>query len=266
MPQTFAQYSHVFSLGKKIRELSSTIYNSLQMLGLMAGMGAGAALVWGGYHSMAPASQVYGKTFVGDPSRTRELALTFDDGPNDPHTFHLLEILHRHNVKATFFMVGKYVDQRPDIARAVAREGHAIANHTYFHPNLIFRSEWQLRDEIARCERALQDAVGETRTNLFRPPFGGRRPKTLQLVRNLGMVPVMWNVAGVDWSAASADAISRKVAAGIRGGDVILLHDGGHRRFGTDRSLTVRAVKDIVERHKNEGYRFCTVPEMMARN
>ena len=232
------------------------------MLGLIAG--TGAALVLAGYHSMSPKSQFYGHTFTGRPGGEREIALTFDDGPNDPYTFQLLEIMQRRGVKATFFMIGKYVDQRPDIARAVSQAGHQVGNHTYSHPNLIFRSKWQLRDEIARCERALQDAVGERHTKLMRPPFGGRRPVTLRTVRAMGLTPVMWNVTGFDWSAKSAEAIEGKVTRQVRGGDVVLLHDGGHLRFGTDRSLTVKATERLIEKYQGEGYEFRTVGEMMG--
>lgn len=232
------------------------------MLGLIAG--TGAALVVAGYNTMAPKSQLYGKTFIGTGLRNRQIALTFDDGPNDPHTFHLLEILARHGIKATFFMIGKYVDLRPDIAQAVADAGHAVGNHTYTHPNLIFQSGWQLRDEISRCDRALNDAAGEKRTKLFRPPFGGRRPATLRIVRQMGLTPVMWNVTGWDWSAKSSAFIENKVNNQVRGGDVILLHDGGHLQFGTDRSFTVQAVERMIERYRQEDYTFVTVPEMMA--
>lgn len=233
------------------------------MLGLIAG--AGAILVAAGYNTMSPRSQLYGRTFTGVRPKTREIALTFDDGPNDPHTFRLLEVLERKSVKATFFMVGKYVDRRPDIARAVAERGHAVGNHTYTHPNLIFQSGWQLRDEVSRCDRALADAIGEARTKLFRPPFGGRRPATLRTLRSLGMTPVMWNVTGWDWSAKSADTIERKVSAQIHGGDVVLLHDGGHLGFGADRSYTVKATERLLERFLSEGFAFRAIPEMMAK-
>ena len=230
------------------------------MLGLAAG--SAALAVFGGYHTMAPRSQLYGQTFVRG-SQKREIALTFDDGPNEPYTFQLLDILARHSVKATFFMIGKYVDRRPDIACAVADAGHVVGNHTYTHPNLILRSGWQVRDEIARCERALRDAVGERHSRLFRPPFGGRRPETLRIVRELGWTPVMWNVTGFDWNAKSAEYIEGKVTRQVKGGDVVLLHDGGHLAFGIDRSFTVQVVETIIKRYQGEGYKFRTVAEMM---
>jgi peptidoglycan/xylan/chitin deacetylase (PgdA/CDA1 family) len=87
------------------------------MLGPVLAGTAAAAAIAAGYQSMTPTGQWYGRTFVGLPPGTKHLALTYDDGPNDPHTFRLLEILARHNVRATFFLIGRFVRQRPDIAR-----------------------------------------------------------------------------------------------------------------------------------------------------
>jgi peptidoglycan/xylan/chitin deacetylase (PgdA/CDA1 family) len=212
---------------------------------------------------MAPRSQLYGRTFIGNGDNPSQLALTFDDGPNDPFTLKLLDVLAKHSVKATFFMIGKYVDQRPDIVRDVVAAGHVVANHTYTHPNLIFQSQSQFHDELARCERALGSAVGENHAPLFRPPFGGRRPAVFRTLKRSGMKPILWSVTGWDWSARSAEQIERKVTEQIRGGDVILLHDGGHLQFGTDRSFTVKATDRLIARYRGEGYIFSTIPEMI---
>ena len=235
------------------------------MLGLAIGAAtaaAAAAATYAGYSAMAPTSQLYGRTLVRS-ANPHQLALTYDDGPNDPHTLRLLEILARHDVRATFFMIGRHVQQRPQIARAVAQAGHALGNHTFTHPNLIFCSEMQTRIQLAGCTRAIEDVVGQT-PKLFRPPFGGRRPSTLRIVRELGLTPVMWNVTGWDWDAHSSDAIERKVSKQIRGGDVILLHDGSHRQLGMDRSHTVAATDALLTRYKGEGFQFATVPEIIG--
>jgi len=221
-----------------------------------------AAAVAAGYQSIAPTGQWYGRTFTGLARGTKQIALTYDDGPNDPHTLRLLEILDRHEVKATFFLIGHYVRQRPDIAREVAKAGHVIGNHTFTHPLLIFKSAAEIRRELSSCRAAIQDAIGE-HSNLFRPPFGGRRPATLHTARELGLEPIMWSVTGYDWNAPPAVAIERKVSRQIRGGDVILLHDGGHKKMGADRSQTVQATEHLVNRYKQEGYSFVTIPEMM---
>jgi peptidoglycan/xylan/chitin deacetylase (PgdA/CDA1 family) len=223
-----------------------------------------AGLVVAGYNTMAPRSQLYGRTFIGRAPGTRELALTFDDGPNDPYTFHLLEVLAKHEVRAAFFMIGRYVKERPEIAAAVARQGHVIGNHTFTHPNLIFRTPGQVRSEIAACEEALDDAVERNHAPLFRPPWGARTPVVLRTVRQLGMTPVLWSVTGYDWNAASAADIKHEVRRQVRGGDVVLLHDGGHKHMGVDRSYTVQAVDELIHRYKEEGYAFRTIVEMMA--
>jgi peptidoglycan/xylan/chitin deacetylase (PgdA/CDA1 family) len=165
-------------------------------------------------------------------------------------------------VRATFFLIGRYVNQRPDIVRELAGAGHVIGNHTFTHPLLIFRTPARIRQEIADCQHALTDAVGE-HSNLFRPPFGGRRPAVLRIVAEMGFHPVMWNVSGCDWKAPSSAYIEKKVARKVRGGDVILLHDGGHKAFGADRSLTVTATDHLIAHYKAEGYEFVTIPEMM---
>lgn len=219
-------------------------------------------MTFAGYSAMAPTSQFYGSTLVRGTNR-RRLALTFDDGPNDPHTLKLLEVLAKHEVRGTFFMIGRYVQQRPQIAREVAQAGHVIGNHTFTHPNLIFCSEMQTRVQLSECNRAIEDAVGQT-PKFFRPPFGGRRPSTLRIARELGLEPVMWNVTGFDWDAHSSEAVERKVSKQVRGGDIVLLHDGGHRQIGLDRSHTVAATERLVARYKSEGYQFVTIPEILG--
>jgi peptidoglycan/xylan/chitin deacetylase (PgdA/CDA1 family) len=194
---------------------------------------------------------------------TRQLALTYDDGPNDPHTLRLLDVLARHEVRATFFLIGRYVIQRPDIVRQIAQAGHAVGNHTFTHPLLTFRSDAEIRRELTGCHTAIAEAMGE-HSNIFRPPFGGRRPAVLRIARELGLEPVMWNITGYDWSAPPAETIERKVSGKIRGGDVILLHDGGHRQMGADRAQTVTATDRLIARYKSQGFEFVTIPEMTA--
>jgi peptidoglycan-N-acetylglucosamine deacetylase len=233
------------------------------MLPALIGLAAAAAASTVGYQSMAPTGQWFGRTFTGLARGSKQIALTYDDGPNDPHTLKLLEVLAKHDVRATFFMIGRYVRQRPDIAREVARAGHAAGNHTFTHPLLIFESAAETRMQLLDCRQALEDAVGK-HSNLFRPPFGGRRPATLRIARELGFETIMWNVTGYDWNAPPAAEIEKKVARQMRGGDVILLHDGGHRAMGADRAQTVIAADNLIQRYKDEGYEFVTVEAALS--
>ena len=235
------------------------------MLGLaLTGAASAAAIAAAGYQSMAPTGQWFGRTFTGLPRRSRQLALTYDDGPNDPHTLRLLEVLAKHGVHATFFLIGRYVRQRPEIVREIVQAGHVVGNHTFTHPLLTFESEAEVRKELDNCRSALQDAIGEP-SNLFRPPFGGRRPAVLRVARECGLEPVMWNVTGYDWNAPSSAVIERKIVKQIRGGDVILLHDGSHKDLQADRSQTVIATDRLITRYQSEGYEFVTIPQMIAK-
>ena len=234
------------------------------MLALMTGAGAlaaGAGLA--AYGAVSPESQLFGRTFVAAAADTRRIALTFDDGPNDPHTLRLLEVLAKHQVKATFFMIGRFVRERPEIARAVAQAGHVVGNHTFTHANLFFASSAQLAKELEDCERALTETVGE-HSQLFRPPWGFRRPGTLRAAAARGLTTVMWSVTGYDWKLTTPEAIEQRVTPQMRGGDVILLHDGGHWQMGVDRSATVAATDRLLARYQGEGYNFVTIPEVMA--
>ncbi len=206
---------------------------------------------------MAPGAQLYGRTVThgDDPG---QMALTYDDGPNDPHTLRLLELLAKHNARATFFLIGRYVRQRPDIARAIQAAGHEIGNHTFTHPNLIFLSARKLRQELDDCNKALEDTLG-AKPRLFRPPFGGRRPNVLRTARALGMTPIMWSITGFDWSAKSPGYVIGKVTRQVdshngKHGEIILLHDGGHLAFGADRSHTVTATQRLLEMYAGKEF------------
>jgi peptidoglycan/xylan/chitin deacetylase (PgdA/CDA1 family) len=193
----------------------------------------------------------------------RELALTFDDGPNERYTEEILEYLANYRVRATFFMVGDYVRQLPHLVRRVAEAGHLVGNHTMRHPNLMYQSPARVREELSGCSRLLEDTLG-ARVRFFRPPYGGRRPDVLRAARALGMVPVLWNAAGYDWRRIQPEQIFTHLKKSIvrnqhaGRGSTLLLHDGGPGGLGVDRSRTVGAVPIVVHRLKRDGFRFVT--------
>lgn len=229
-------------------------------------IGAGVAVAAAGvaaYHSMAPWSQGFGTTFVGGPAIGKQIALTYDDGPNDPHTLRLMEVLEKDGVRATFFVIGRYVRRRPDIVRDLLKAGHVVGNHTFTHPQLTMCGALETRIQLEECQRAVEDATGQS-PRLFRPPFGGRRPHTLRIARSLGLEPVMWNVTSWDWKTPPAAKIVNTCSRHMHGGDVILMHDGSHAEFGADRWQTVVATHLLIEAWRDQGYEFVTVPEMMG--
>jgi peptidoglycan/xylan/chitin deacetylase (PgdA/CDA1 family) len=238
-------------------------YNHLVLPILLGAAGLAGLATWAGFQTMWPTSQAYGPTFIGLPRGSRLLALTYDDGPNDPYTWRMMEVLERHGVRATFFLLGSFVQQKPEIARALVSAGHAIGIHTWDHPNLIFASAAETRRQLQQTRQAILDATGVDPT-IFRPPFGGRRPASLRIARAMGLLPVMWNVTCHDWKPKSAQEIAALAERQIQGGDIILLHDGEYHRIGVDRSRSVEATDRILSRYKPEGYDFVTIPQMLS--
>lgn len=235
------------------------------LLSAITALASAAAASYAGYATMAPTAQFYGRTITHgtDPN---QMALTYDDGPNHPHTLHLLDVLAKYQARATFFLIGRYVRQRPELVRAIAGAGHEIGNHTFTHPNLIFAPATKLRQELEDCNKVLEDALG-TRPILFRPPFGGRRPSVLRAARALGMEPVMWSVTAYDWNAKSSDAIFQKASNQIDSrrtmqSEVILLHDGGHLAFGAGRQFTVQASEKLLQHYA--GKRFVGISDLIG--
>lgn len=232
---------------------------------LLGGLGVAGLATVAGYNTMSPTSQLYGRTFIGRSRGSRVMALTYDDGPNDPYTWRMMEVLERHGVKATFFLIGQFVRQKPEIARALVDAGHVVGSHTWDHPNLIFCSKTEVRRQLEQTQKAIFDATGVEAT-LFRPPFGGRRPASLRTVHGFGLLPIMWNVTCYDWKAKSTAEIVAHAGRQIRGGDVILLHDGGYLCMGADRSHSVEASDQILARYQRAGYEFVTIPQMMEKS
>ncbi len=227
--------------------------------GVVTGLAAGAYY----YAALSPESQIFGRTVIAG-SNTQELALTFDDGPNDPYTQQLLELLHRHQARATFFLVGDYVRRRPDIVREIQQAGHLLGNHTVTHPSLLWESPSRVREELIGGSAAIEDATGEA-VKWFRPPFGARRPDVLRTAVELGLAPVMWNITAHDWDATDPKALAAKVQSGIlrnqrrHRASNILLHDGSHRNFGFDRSVTLAATTSLLQSWKGSPFRMVTV-------
>jgi peptidoglycan/xylan/chitin deacetylase (PgdA/CDA1 family) len=221
---------------------------------------AAAGLLVGGcaYAARWPTSQIFGRTLIAG-TNPDEIALTFDDGPNGAYTERLLELLAAHKVKATFFMVGNFVLHNPALARTVAEAGHLLGNHTMTHPPLFWQAAERVREELKSTTAIIEGATGK-KVKYFRPPFGSRRPVVLSIAREMGLTPVMWNITAHDWDAPEVEPLAAKITRGIRRNQTIkrasnlLLHDGGHRRVGIDRSVTLAATKIVLETHPDLRY------------
>jgi peptidoglycan-N-acetylglucosamine deacetylase len=235
----------------------------MALIEFSAGAAAGFAASVTLHSAFSPGSQLFARTpFHGDDPR--EVALTYDDGPNDACTEPLLELLARHRAKATFFMIGRFVRQNPALARQVHAAGHLIGNHTMTHPWLAWQSAARIREELRGCNEALEDALGAP-VHYFRPPHGARRPAVLREAAALGMTTVQWNAMGKDWQPITAERIVANLDRGLtrarkrRTGGNVLLHDGFDRAMGADRTQTVKATELLLQRFDRDGVRAVTV-------
>lgn len=222
-------------------------------MGIATGVAGGA--VWA---ALSPESQLFGRTLVA-PRNPTEVALTFDDGPNPKATPQLLDILARANVKATFFLIGGFVKQCPQMVREIAAAGHLVGNHTMTHPWLAWQTESRIREELSGASAAIEDILGIP-VQFFRAPHGARRPGVLRIVKEMGMIPVQWNVICNDWSPIGADGILTRAVQGVEQNRIrgfatnMVLHDGGHTGLGANRMDTVHATERLLERYRKMNF------------
>ncbi|WP_245976259.1 polysaccharide deacetylase family protein [Paenibacillus prosopidis] len=187
------------------------------------------------------------------------IALTFDDGPDRRFTPQVLDVLKKHNVKATFFLMGSRVEGHPDITRRIHQEGHSIGNHTYWHPKLWQESIDRMRWEVTQTDAAIQKVVGYS-PKLFRAPYGGVNDQLLTEFGKMNFSVIGWSVDSMDWTQIDSATVQKNVLSNLHPGAVVLMHSGGH--WTQDLSGMVQAVDALIPRLKREGAEFVTIPQM----
>lgn len=185
----------------------------------------------------------------------KEVALTIDDGPHTPTGEQLLDILKDYGVRATFFVVGKRMKERPDDIRRMIAEGHEVANHSQNHFRLDTLRPDQAQREINDCDINFCRTTGRHFT-LMRPPGVRYNDTVLKIADDLGYVIVSWSCAAKDYDDVTPDFIVNRILRRVENGSIILLHD--------EHSSTVVAMPRILDALKREGFRFVTVSEMLA--
>lgn len=217
------------------------------------------------YLAVAPSAQIYGAVFARGAQRYEKVvALSFDDGPNEPYTSEILAILKENGIKATFFVIGANAAAYPETVARIARDGHILANHTYTHTYFLpLEGFGPIRREVDRTEEIIYGLTG-LRTGLFRPPHGLRTPWYISDLKTLNYRVVTWTTMTDDYSPRTTpEEIVKRIVARARPGDIIDLHDGRDTVHGVDRSNTVTALPAIIRSLKKEGYAFETVPELL---
>jgi peptidoglycan-N-acetylglucosamine deacetylase len=190
--------------------------------------------------------RVFVDALVEGPRGARGVALTFDDGPHPRWTPRVLEILAGRGVRATFFVVGRKVEEHPEVLRAIVDAGHAVGLHSYAHDRLFsLRGERRVRDDLERGMATLERVLGR-RPVLFRPPIGHTNPTIARVVDALGLVVIGWTLAGRDGLAsARPEAVANRVRRDLRDGAIVLLHDAPEH--GDREPAAVRALPVILD-------------------
>jgi len=176
----------------------------------------------------------------------------------------VLDLLGEQEARATFFVVGRYAEEHPEVVERMARGGHEVGNHTFDHVDAAHeRDESVLRDQIARTTEAIRAAGAQTR--LMRPPYGKDACRVARLASEQGLSPtILWSVQAWDWAEPPPDQIATDVLRGAEPGAIVLLHDGVPPDERRDCAGTVAALGEILPALRRDGYELVTVSELLA--
>lgn len=198
--------------------------------------------------------------YAGPATYPKEVALTFDDGPDTHYTQRILDILKKNNIKATFFIVGTRAEAHPELVRQIAMEGHAIGNHSWDHPLLTKLTPAQVKYEVDESEKVLHSILGYY-PSMFRPPYGAATPDDTREITSMGYSIIDWSVDTRDWAGTPTPQIMNYVKKELHPGGIILEHCATGKTGNLDN--TVRALPKIISSLKAQGYKFVTVPELL---
>ena len=215
------------------------------------------------YGYFVPASPVFGKVYYKSLTPNKVIALTFDDGPNEPYTSEVLAILEKYQVQATFFQVGYNVQLYPEVSRRMVADGDIIGNHSYSH-NANHALSFVSYKDIELAQQTIYAVTG-VKPHLYRGPHGKKSPWELEAIKKEGFVDVFWNIATNELSGKSPSVLADQIIKKAQPGGIILLHDGygtEHNDKNADKSDTVTMLPIIIQSLQAEGYTFVTIPEL----
>lgn len=203
----------------------------------------------------------FGDNIVRFNTNQRIVALTFDDGPSPPNTERLLDVLAKHDVKATFFMIGNRIERHPETVRRVITEGHQVGNHSYSHPLLGFLPPSNVQRQIDRTDKLLRQ-VGLTGEIVFRAPVLTRFLPVAWVLAKGNRAHISCDVWSWDWVTQNPDRITKTVLKKTKPGSIIVLHDGKASNKNADRSGTIEATDRIITALKRDGYEFVRLSDV----
>lgn len=199
-----------------------------------------------------------GAYYVGDTSQ-KKIYLTFDAGYENGYTEHILDVLKKHNVKATFFLVGNFISTSPELVKRMVSEGHTVGNHTFTHPDMSkISSEEGFSEELGKLEELYEQTTGEKMKKFYRPPQGKYSEDNLKMAQQMGYTTVFWSLAYVDWyndNQPTQQEAMDKLVPRIHNGAIVLLHST---------SKTNSEILDsLLTKWEEMGYTFGEISELV---
>ena len=182
------------------------------------------------------------------------VSVTFDASWGGDKTMAILDLLDQYNAKATFFLVGIWVDKYPELVQEIAKRGHEIGNHSDSHAHFTQISDAQIRQELKDCSDKIEALTG-TRPTLFRPPYGDYNSKVITVVRDAGYEAVQWSVDSLDWKNRGVNDLVKRATNNVQKGDIILFHN--------DSQYIVEALPAILQHYQAQGFTMIPAKDIL---
>lgn len=197
--------------------------------------------------------------YYAEDTSEKKLYLTFDAGFENGNTPAILDALKKHDVKATFFVVGTYIKDNPDLIKRIHEEGHLIGNHTYHHPDMSqIATKESFHKELKDVETEYKNVVGEEMTKFYRPPQGKFNETNLQMAKDLGYHTFFWSLAYVDWyenDQPSKEEAFQKLLGRIHPGAIVLLHSTS--------KTNADILDELLTKWEEMGYKFASLETLI---
>jgi polysaccharide deacetylase family sporulation protein PdaB len=187
----------------------------------------------------------------------KKIALTFDAAYGSQYTDEILNILDKNNVKATFFVVGNWIDKYSDKVKKINDKGHEIGNHSTTHPHFTQLTPIKMKEEIFNTSNKIKNITGEN-TIVFRPPFGDFNSQVVKTVQETGHYCILWDVDSLDWKNPGENIIYKKVVEGVGNGSVVLFHNNAEQ--------TPKVLDKIIKDLKKRGYSFVKISDLIYKD
>lgn len=208
------------------------------------------------YGSYFIQSGFYIKALCKGDAATKQIAITFDDGPNAAFTPRLLDLLYSEKTPATFFLIGKNIAGNEPLLDRMMKEGHVVANHSYEHSYWYSLNNGQdMLKDLQRCDEAIYKVTGKTPA-LFRPPYGVTNPMVAKMVKNGNYHCIGWSIRSFDTQAKNAEQLLQKSLKGLSNGDIILFHDWG--------AHTIGILSAFIKEARHRGYTLVTADKLLG--